>query len=261
MDKLIAIGGGVGPMAGVQLHKQIIENTKTDGSDQDHLEVHHLSRSQDIAFRTRFLLGVTNENPANGMFRTVKAIVKAADEVGKKAVVGVPCNTFHAPKIFGELLRLIDESGLDVEVVNMIEKTDAHLRRNYSEIKRIGLMSTTGTRKARVYNKGLEPFGYEIIEVPEEMQDELHDSIYNSKWGIKAITPVSSKTRENFLKYVDILIAQGAQAIILGCTEIPLALPEKFINGIPLIDPVFVLARALIREIDEEKLIPLEETF
>ena len=38
-EKIIIIGGGVGPMAGVELHKKIIENTKTSGKDQDHLQV------------------------------------------------------------------------------------------------------------------------------------------------------------------------------------------------------------------------------
>ena len=38
-EKLIIIGGGVGPMAGVELHKKIIENTKTSGKDQEHLQL------------------------------------------------------------------------------------------------------------------------------------------------------------------------------------------------------------------------------
>ena len=48
--------GGVGPMAGVKLHEKIIEFTPTDGTDQSHLCVHHISQSQYIPDRTRFLL-------------------------------------------------------------------------------------------------------------------------------------------------------------------------------------------------------------
>ena len=47
-EKIIVIGGGVGPMAGVALHGKIIENTLTDGTDQSHLEVFHFSRSPSI---------------------------------------------------------------------------------------------------------------------------------------------------------------------------------------------------------------------
>lgn len=48
------------------------------------------------------------------------------------------------------------------------------------------------------------------------------------------------------------LASQGAQAIVLGCTEIPLALPEPVLPGtkVVLVDPVLALARALIREAD-----------
>ena len=39
---------------------------------------------------------------------------------------------------------------------------------------------------------------------------------------------------------------QGAEAVILGCTEIPLALTEPDVRGVPLLDATNVLARALI---------------
>jgi len=76
MNKYICIGGGVGPMAGVYLHKSIIDNTVTNGTDQDHLEIHHFSRSHDINDRTEYLLGKVKENPAEGMFRMVSTAVE-----------------------------------------------------------------------------------------------------------------------------------------------------------------------------------------
>jgi len=124
--------------------------------------------------------------------------------------------------------------------------------------KKIGLMSTTGTREVGVYRKIFEPLGFEIVEVPEENQDELHDTIYNKKFGIKTKnSPVTPRARENFEKYLGILKKSGAEAVILGCTEIPLALPEKEFDGVPLVDPMFALARALVREANREKLVPL----
>ena len=104
--------------------------------------------------------------------------------------------------------------------------------------KRIGLMSTTGTRESRVYRDLLEPQGYEVLEVPSEMQPELHDTIYNQEWGIKAISPITLQAVQNFRRYAATLKAMGAEAIILGCTEIPLALPDPEFDGIPLVDPV-----------------------
>jgi len=258
MRKLIAIGGGVGPMAGIALHKKIIENTQTDGSDQDHLEVHHFSRSEDILDRTKFLMGEITDNPALGMFRTAMLIDKAAKEVKKRAVVGIPCNTFHAPEIFDEFLRLVAK--LDIQVLNMIQETASYIRRHFSGIRKIGLLSTSGTRKVHVYSKVLEPLGFEILELPEDVQEQLQDSIYNRDWGLKAVSPVTKKARENFLKYAQMLIQQNVQAIILGCTEIPLALKENTISGVPLIDPVYILARALIRNVNEDKLVKISKS-
>ena len=56
--------GGVGPMAGVKLHEKIIQFTPTNGTDQSHLCVHHISQSQYIPDRTTFLLSnMTLSNP------------------------------------------------------------------------------------------------------------------------------------------------------------------------------------------------------
>jgi aspartate racemase len=46
----------------------------------------------------------------------------------------------------------------------------------------------------------------------------------------------------------------GAQAIVLGCTEIPLVFTEKRIVGLVVIDPTLILARALIVAVDPQKL-------
>lgn len=246
MEKVIIIGGGVGPLAGVELHKKIIEYTLTDGSDQSHLEVYHLSCSSFIPDRTEFLLGNINTNPARGMFRTIQIAGQAAEITGKEAVAGIPCNTFHAPEIFNPFLELLKMNKTNVAVLHMLKETAALIRQIAPGAKTIGLMSTTGTRTAGVYNMILQPLGFTIIQVAPELQAELHDSIYNKDWGIKAVTPVSSRARDNFIKYAQLLKEQGAEAIILGCTEIPLALWERKLAGVDLIDPVTALARALI---------------
>ena len=49
---------------------------------------------------------------------------------------------------------------------------------------------------------------------------------------------------------------QGAEAVVLGCTEIPLAITERRIDDAVIIDPTLVLARALIRKANPAKLKP-----
>jgi len=256
-DKVIGIGGGVGPEAGIELQKQIIQNTNAGGTDQGHIDVYHISRASDIVDRTEFLLNNAKENPAEGMYRTAQTLHSAASIADKELVMGIPCNTFHTPKIFNRFLELLELNGLNITVVNMLQETGEFIKKSYPNITKVGLMSTTGTRTVNTYKKVLEPIGFNIIEVPELMQPELHDSIYNKEWGIKAVNRNSSKARDNFLRFAENLQKQGVDIIILGCSEIPLVLSEKHFNGIPLIDPVLVLARALIREVAKEKLRPI----
>ncbi len=79
-----------------------------------------------------------------------------------------------------------------------------------------------------------------MVEVDEALQDELHSMIYNPLYGIKvhtrtcltrntsapqAVYPVSAKARSSFVRYVHMLVHKEAQCVVLGCTEIPLALP------------------------------------
>lgn len=250
---VIGIAGGVGPAAGVALQQCVIENTFTNGVEQQHLDVFHASRSSDIADRTQYLLGKCDVQPADGIARSVARLCAAAS--GEDIVVGVPCNTFHAPSIWGPFLQQVEELQVkNLKIVHMLDETAVLASSAAPGATRLGLMSTTGTRESKVYHDLLEPKGYTMVEVPEELQDELHDTIYNTQWGIKAVSPVSPQARDNFVRYSRLLADAGAQAVILGCTEIPLALPEPELHGVPLIDPLVALARGLIREADHTKL-------
>ena len=253
-EKLIIIGGGVGPMAGVELHKKIIENTLTKGKDQDHLQVWHLSRSYDVPDRTEYLSGLIKTNPAEGMARTFLLANEALKKEKRTAVGGVTCNTFHSPKIFNKFIDILNKAETGIKILNMIEETGKYLKENFSGTKKIGLLSTSGTRNTKVYQQILQPLGFEIVQVTENKQAELHDTIYNPDWGIKAVSPVTEKAKNRFVGYAKELADNGAGAIILGCTEIPLALSEKEINGISLVDPVYILARELIKNANLEKL-------
>lgn len=244
-------------MAWVDLHRKIIENTLSWWLDSGHLDIIHISRSSDITDRTKFLLDNTLENPAEWMFRNILVLKNSIKNLNKTIVFWVPCNTFHSPSIFNHLLQLISQNNIDITVLNMIEETWKYIQLCYPNIKNIGLMSTSWTRKTKVYNDMLEPMWFNIVQVSKQVQDELHDSIYNKEWWIKAITPTTKKAKENFQNYCDELKNLGAEIIILWCTEIPFALPQKSIDEIKLIDPTWILARALIKAANTEKLVPL----
>ncbi|MCX7023936.1 MAG: aspartate/glutamate racemase family protein [Spirochaetes bacterium] len=253
-ERVIVIGGGVGPMAGVALHARIIENTLTDGSDQSHLDVHHYSRSSDIPDRTDWLLGKTADDPVEGMVRTFMAADDALQRSGREAVGGVPCNTFHAPAIFDRFLRRLEEEGIGIRVLNMLDESIALLGMLAPCARAIGILSTTGTRMSGVYDRLLERNGMRSVLVSDADQARLHEAIYDRVWGLKAANPPSERAVAVTRELAESLAAQGAEATLLACTELPLAIPDGNVAGVPCVDPVLALARALIREAAPGKL-------
>lgn len=253
-EKIVLIGGGVGPMAGVVLHRRIIEETATDGRDQDHLEVLHFSRPQLIGDRTEYLAGKTVEDPVDGMLQVFRMAAMGLQREGRRAVAGIPCNTFHAPQIFLPFRSGLENEHMPISLLNMLEETAELLRSRHPAVQRVGLLSTTGTRNSGVYKSVLQPYGYEVLTLPDDQQEHLHEAIYHRKWGLKAVSPASPEAVKRVAALASRLIEAGAQAVILGCTELPLAIAEGTYEGVPYIDPMTALARALVREAAPQKL-------
>ena len=249
-SKIIGVVGGVGPYAGLDLNKKIFDQTRAV-TDQDHVPVILVSLSDQIPDRTEFLSGKLAQNPAEPIAR----IIKNLPALGVK-VVGIPCNTAHAPRIFNRILQILQQNKIRIKVLNMIGETARYTRKSHPAVKKVGLLGTSGTVNADVYGQIMRPLGLDIIYPSEDFQHKLvHDAIYNKKYGIKAqSSPVSARAQLQLLKAAVQLKQKGAQLIILGCTEIPLALSGKKIAGLPVLDPTLILARALIREVAPGKL-------
>ncbi len=249
---MIGVVAGVGPYAGLDLLGKILSQTAA-GKDQDHLAVASLSQPELIADRTAFLLGETTVNPA---FAIVEQLLKL-EQMGASAA-GIPCNTAHAPAIFGQIEQGLRDVGSSLRLLHMIDEVGRQLQHAFPNVNRVGVLSTTGTAVTRIYPLALEPLGLELLAVDDRLQSELiHPAIYDPTYGIKACGVSTEKARENLLLGAQQLQEAGAQAIILGCTEIPLAIQETRIGGMVVIDPALVLARALIFAIDPARLSPL----
>jgi len=250
--KAIGIVGGVGPYAGLDLTRKIFDHTLA-GTDQDHLPVLLASLSPIINDRTRYLLQGDVENPAPSLFHVIKLL----DSAGA-TVAGIPCNTAHAARIFSIIEQLIDESGLQIKLLNMISEVTAEIQSRYSNDTKVGVISTLGTYKTGLYSEYLDKANIPYILPDESLAEEIHASIYDPACGIKAHSnPVTQKARHIVEEAVRTLGQKGANAVILGCTELPIALPGDSLDGITLIDPTTILARALVRETYPDKLKPL----
>lgn len=241
--KTIAVVGGVGSYAGLDLIKKIYDNTFSYmdvKTDQDYLPVVMLSLPQTILDRSEFLQGKTTENPGYAIANIISQMASIGGEVA-----GIPCNTAHSSAIFSVVKNNIPAQ---VRLLNMIEEVARYFYENHSAIKRIGILATNGTNLSQVYSHALKDYDIETIYPAQELQSLVHNAIYDIDYGIKAHSnPVTEKARNDLLFAANHLIDKGAQGIILGCTEIPLAIQKKQFNDIPVVDATKVLATALIR--------------
>lgn len=249
-EGVIGIISGMGPYAGLDLVKKIFDQTEAT-KDQEHLPVALLSYPDRIIDRSTFLFGNTDINPGLAL----ADIARLLDDAGA-VVAGMPCNTAHAPAIFDAIESELRATGHRVRMVHMIRETARYIRQEIPGVERIGVLSTLAVYRLKLYHEALEEVGLETVVPEESVQEEIvNRTIFDPEFGIKAqANPVTAQARQNLLDAIEHLANRGADAVILGCTELPLAVTEPVVNGTPVIDPTLVLARALIRETYPEKL-------
>ncbi|MBD0332906.1 MAG: aspartate/glutamate racemase family protein [Chitinophagaceae bacterium] len=247
---MLGIIGGIGPTAGADLLQKITEETKAT-KDQEHLPVILFSLPQDIEDRTEYLRGEVDENPGIQIANIALQLFKLG-----VTIAGVPCNTAHAPKIFNCIQNELDKNNSKLKIVHMINESVRYLEKHFHKGSRIGVLSTTGTYEQRIYASKIEEAGF-LPSVPAEkvQHDVVHAAIYHPEYGIKTNNgKVTATAKSKLEEAMNILNKDGAEAIILGCTELPLAFKEKEYGGMQLIDATRILARAMIREYDASKL-------
>lgn len=250
-NKMIGIVGGMGPYATVDLVQKILDQTNAN-DDQSYLPMAILSAPHAIGDRTEFLLGQSNINPAFA----ISKIIKKLTSIGAN-IVGIPCNTAHAPQIFNVVLEELKSENSEFRLIHMIHKVAEFIQKHYSAFKNIGVLCTTGSYKTGVYSNVFKETGFNPIMPNGEKQDLLHKAIYDREYGIKSQSnPVTEIAKSQIIKVIRHLNGRGADVIILGCTELGMAIPDQKIENTTIIDPTLVLARALIREVDSSKLKP-----
>lgn len=245
---MIGVVGGMGPYAGIDLVKKIFDQTKVK-CDQDHLPVSLVSVPHKISDRTDFLSGKSSVNPAVAIASAICTLFEQG-----ATVMGIPCNTAHAEPIFNEIVNRIPK---EIRLIHMINEVSDYIVKRYAPTGTVGVLSTTGTLMSHVYPNCLSRYGLVGIQVSEEIQiRHINTAVYDPNYGIKARSnPVKAQAKKDLYIGVEYLTGKGVEVIILGCTEIPLALTDEEVQGVPLIDATKVLARALILASSPENLL------
>lgn len=250
----IGILGGLGPYAGLDLNKAVFDNTIAT-KDQDHLGTILLSPCSEVGDRSAYLRGLIGLNPAFGIASGLLRL-----ELSGASVASIACNTAHSPRIYGVVREELARAGSKLRLVSIVEATYEYIRASQKAGAKIGLLATLGTYESALYSDAFSAHGTHILLEPSSAYKKIcHDAIYDANYGVKAHSnPVSKEARALFCSVIDELKKEGASAIILGCTEIPLAFEgTREYKGLELINPTTILARALIAAIDPSRLRPL----
>ncbi|MBX2997837.1 MAG: amino acid racemase [Caldilineaceae bacterium] len=227
--KTIGILGGMGPAATVDLFDRIVKATPAR-RDQDHIPV-VIVNNPAVPDRSEAILhGGDDPRPI-----MLDGLHRLAGMGADFAVIA--CNTAH---YFLNDLRAASR----IPILDMIGETAQVIRREHPAVERVGILATSGTLAVKLYQRALLGEGLSPVEPTEDEIAQMMDAIYGEA-GIKR-AGVTESARRQLCEAGKKLIERGAQALILGCTEIPLALKDGDLPA-PLIASNQVLAQAAVR--------------
>ncbi len=146
-------------------------------------------------------------------------------------VIGISANTPHI--IFDDLQR-----ETKVKMVSIIDSVAKEAKKK--GFKKLLLLGTKTTMTFGFYAQGLKRHGLDVI-VPQPDEIESVNRII-----FEELTFGDFKSKDHLIKIVN-KYSGKVDAVILGCTELPLAFKEKIIN-IPLLDSAKIHVVALIEE-------------
>ena len=227
MLKTIGIIGGMGPAATVDLMSRII--SMTDAScDQEHIPMIVDSNTR-IPDRTGAILGLC-ESPVPEMLASAKRLEAAGADF-----IIIACNTAHyfVPEI---------KDKIGIPILEMPDETAKLLKLN--GIDKAAVLATDGTLESGVYGHTLERYGIQTVYPNEEQQKLVMSLIYD--FIKKGVTDISELPCDEIRNLVGDLGKQGAEVLLLACTELPIAFSIMGLRSEVFVDPTTELAKSAI---------------
>lgn len=217
MSKILGVLGGMGPAATVAFLARVQALTPADG-DADHIRV-VMDMNPQVPDRN------TRPGDAEAELGRMAARLKAAGA----EVLAMPCNTAHAqkPGIVAAGLPFIDM------IAATVAAAKGHAARS------IGILATPGGEA--LYVAALTAAGLTPVVLQGSDRETFMACVYGVKRG-----DVGVDNRAAMARLAEALVAAGADAVIAGCTEVPLLLAQADVS-VPLVDSAEVLAEACVK--------------
>lgn len=274
---VMAVLGGMGPEATALFMQTIVDVDKELSAPEcdQQFTPFDVFNATAISDRTAYLRNSkTAQDPRPEMMR----------QLDRMAAIGVthfamPCNTAHV--FMGDLLAHIAQRGYEMEPVHIVDATLERVKELAPQARALGLMATDGTVQSALYqNRATELSTRSADEAyawgvpkgdglqPESDQGRVMHAIY----GCIKNQGGTAEDRQNrlveagvhFREVAQKLADEGADAILLACTEIPIGLRESTIQRkdgteVPLISTIDALARGFVRTAQKAGM-PVAET-
>lgn len=224
---VLGIIGGVGPLATAYFMEMLIKKTPAL-TDQEQMPMIVFNDPQ-IPDRTAYILDHAKANPQPEMVKVARWLEDAGADY-----VAIACNTAHY------FYKAIQDA-VNIPVVNIMEETTKYIASIRGTGTTVGLMATEGTVRSGVFQDYFEKSGLSVITPSSAGQCHLMHLIYDC---VKANQPYDP---DEFLSVARDLHRQGADAVVVGCTELSVIYADLAAKPIWLHDSLDILADRCVR--------------
>ena len=225
-DRVIGVIGGMGPAATLDFLAKLQRATPA-ATDQDHLRV-LVDLNPKVPDRNAALAG-TGPSPGPALAQMAVGLERA----GADGIVMV-CNSAHAfaAEVRGALRR--------APLISLIDETVAAVRHGHPATRRVGVLAASACLDARLYQDAFAAAGVAVVAPRGELRDLFMGLLYR----IKA-DETGPAARAEMAAIAEGLVAEGAELIVSGCTEVPLVLSPADV-AVPLVDSTDALVAATL---------------
>ncbi len=214
--KTIGIIGGLGPPSTVKYYEWLTAGVQNalGGANSAKIILTSVNGEEIKNFR------LSGDTAAEGAFYAREA--QRLEQAGAEVIL-IASNTSHknAPAIM---------AAVSIPLLHLADATARHVVNQ--DVRRVGLLGTRLTMEGDFYVPRLQAAGLEVITPDDATRGYVSDTIYNELVR-NVVTP---EANQKFADIIATLAAQGAEGVILGCTELTLLdLPAP---PVPLFDTV-----------------------
>jgi len=219
--------GGLGPLAGADVFFKLVKATPAR-SDAEHFDV--------VFEQHPFRNSSTSHAATTERKLYIFDMIRDFEKRGVTTVV-LPCFLSHT------FLDQLQEN-TSLQIVDMVDGLRAHIRRRFPLVRRIGVLTSDYLREKRLFERYFSAPEFEVLHPRLSSSTQL-DAVTQAVYGDEGIKSgnLTGRPVELLRAACEDLIAQGAEIILPGLTEIALVADQIGLLGVPLIDANLVYAQ------------------